>query len=425
MTAMALSFVGLMLIGVPIVFVLGCSIMAYLLASGQSHLLIVLPQRMFAGIDQFTLLAIPLFVMAGNVMDVGGLTRRLLDFSNGVVGRFRGGVSLTAVWTSLMFGGLSGAAAADAAALGSVLIPDMRRQGYDVDYAAALIACCSIMAPLVPPSLAFIIYGALSGTSIARLMIGGITPAVLLAVFYTLYAIWIARRRGYPQLPPLGLAAVIRTGLAAVPVLMLPVLIVVGIRGGIFTATEAAAVAAVYALFIAGIYYRAAGLTHLKKALLDTALLSSAIYVLIAVANIAAFVFALERIPQAVVSGLFSISREPWIVLIMTNVVLLLLGMVLDIVGVLILTVPTLVGLGSALGMDPVHLGVMVVFNALLGFVHPPVGLCLFIVAGIAKRPIERIALQTLPFIGIALIVLMILTFVPGVVLFLPNLIIG
>jgi len=425
MTAMALSFVGLMLIGVPIVFVLGCSILAYLLFTGQSHLLIVLPQRMFAGIDQFTLLAIPLFVMAGSIMDVGGLTRRLLDFSNGLVGRFRGGVSLTAIWASFMFGGLSGSAAADAAALGSVLIPDMRRQGYDVDYAAALIACCSIMAPLIPPSLAMVIYGALSGTSIARLLIGGIMPAVLLAVFYTFYAIWIARRRGYPKLPPMGLAAVIRAALAATPVLLLPIIIIVGIRGGIFTATEAAAVAAVYALCIAGIYYRAAGYTHLKRAMLDTALISSAIYVLIAIANIAAFVFALERIPQMVVSGLFSISHEPWIVLIMTNFVLLMLGMVLDLVGVLILTVPALVGLGKALGMDPVHLGVMVVFNALLGFVHPPVGLCLFIVAGIAKRPMEQIALQTLPFIAIGILVLLILTFVPGVVLFLPNLIIG
>lgn len=425
MTVMALTFVGLMLIGVPIVFVLGCSILAYLLSTGQSYLLIVLPQRMFSGIDQFTLLAIPLFVMAGSIMDAGGLTRRLLDFSNGLVGRFRGGVSLTAVWSSFMFGGLSGSAAADAAALGSVLIPDMRRQGYDVDYAAALVACCSIMAPLIPPSLAMVIYGALSGTSIARLLIGGIMPAVLLAVLYTIYVIWIARRRGYPQLPPFGFVAVLRAALAATPALLLPIIIIVGIRGGIFTATEAAAVAAVYALFIAGIYYRAAGYSHLKRAMLDTAFISSAIYMLIAIANIAAFVFALERIPQAVVSGLFLISHEPWIVLIMTNLVLLLLGMVLDLVGVLILTVPALVGVGQALGMDPVHLGVMVVFNVLLGFVHPPVGLCLFIVAGIAKRPIERIALQALPFIGIALIVLLILTFIPGVVLFLPNLIIG
>jgi C4-dicarboxylate transporter DctM subunit len=425
MTALAISFIVVMVIGVPIVFVLGCSILAYLVFTGQTHLMLVLPQRMFAGVDQFTLLAIPLFVMAGNIMEAGGLTHRLLEFSNSLVGRFRGGMSLTAIWSSFMFGGLSGSAAADAAALGSILIPDMKRQGYHIDYAAALIACCSIMAPLIPPSLAMVIYGALSGTSIARLLIGGIAPAVFLSLFYTIYAIWIAHRRAYPKLPPVSAAGVVRAGLAAIPVLALPLIIIGGIRGGVFTATEAAAVAAVYALLIASIYYRATGVSHLKRAMLETALISSAIYLLIAVANIAAFVFAFERIPQTIVGGLLSISNEHWIVLLLANLVLLLLGMVLDIVGVLILTVPSLMELGQALGMDPVHLGVMVVFNGLLGFIHPPVGLCLFIVAGISKAPVESIALQSLPFLGIALVVLLIVTFSPQIVLFLPNLIVG
>jgi tripartite ATP-independent transporter DctM subunit len=207
--------------------------------------------------------------------------------------------------------------------------------------------------------------------------------------------------------------------------MLLPVIIVVGIRGGIFTATEAAAVAVFYALLVAGLLYRALTLQHLRRALLDTAVISSSIYLLIAMANIAAFIFAKEQVPQAIVQGLFAISENKVVVLLMVNLVLLFLGMFLDVAGILILTVPALVGVGQALGMDPVHMGVMVVFNVLIGFVHPPVGLCLFIVAGVSKSPVERIAIKALPMILIALIVLLVITFVPAVALFLPNAIVG
>lgn len=419
------AFFTTILMGMPIIFVLGVSALAYFVGTGQAAFLLVLPQRMFAGIDQFVLLAIPLFVLAGNLMDVGGLTRRLLALANLCVGRFRGGTSLSTIWGSVMFGGVSGSAAADAAALGSVLIPDMRQQGYDVHYAAALVAISSLMAPLIPPSIAMIIYGALSGTSIARLLIGGIVPALLLAVGLSAYALWIAQRRGYPRSAPPSWGDVGRTITAAAPVLLLPLIIVAGIRGGIFTATEAAAVAVFYALLVAGLFYRALSWRHLRGALLETAIISSAIYLLVAMASISAFIFAKEQVPQAIVAGLFAISENKVAVLLMVNLVLLFLGMFLDIAGILILTVPALVGVGQALGMDPVHMGVMVVFNVLLGFVHPPVGLCLFIVAGIAKAPIERIAISALPMIGIALAVLMVITFVPAVALFLPHLIVG
>lgn len=419
------AFFTTILMGVPIIFVLGISALTYFVFTGQTSFLLVLPQRMFAGIDQFILLAIPLFVLAGNLMDVGGLTQRLLSLANVVVGRFKGGTSLSTIWGSVLFGGVSGSAAADAAALGAVLIPDMKRQGYDVNYAAALVAVSSLMAPLIPPSIAMIIYGALSGTSIARLLIGGVAPAFLLAIGLSVYALWIARRRGYPSSTPPTWRQFLRILAAAGPVMLLPVIIVVGIRGGIFTATEAAAVAVFYALLVAGLLYRALTLQHLRRALLDTAVISSSIYLLIAMANIAAFIFAKEQVPQAIVQGLFAISENKVVVLLMVNLVLLFLGMFLDVAGILILTVPALVGVGQALGMDPVHMGVMVVFNVLIGFVHPPVGLCLFIVAGVSKSPVERIAIKALPMILIALIVLLVITFVPAVALFLPNAIVG
>jgi tripartite ATP-independent transporter DctM subunit len=355
-------------------------------------------------------------------MEVGGLTHRLLAFAKVCVGRFTGGVSLTAIWSSLLFGGVSGSAAADAAALGSVLIPEMKREGYDTSYAAALMGMSSIMAPLIPPSIAMVIYGALSQTSIARLFIGGIAPGLMMAVFLTVYAVWIAKRRNYPRhAPPTG-PEFFWASFHVIPVMVLPVIIVVGIRGGVFTPTEAAAVASLYAFLVAGVLYRTLTLASLRAALLRTALLTAAIYMLIAMANVSSFIFAIEKLPQQVVQGLFAISENQILVLLMVNLILVLLGMVLDAAAILILTVPALMGIGQALGMDPVHLGVMVVFNVLIGFVTPPVGLCLFIVSSVARTRIDQVAWHALPMLGLALVILMLITFFPQIVLFLPDL---
>lgn len=418
-------FLIALIMGLPAVFSLGISALGYFVLTGQSNFLLVLPQRMFAGVDQFVLLAIPLFVLAGNLMDVGGLTRRLLDFANVWVGRFRGGTSLTTIWGSFFLSGVGGSAAADAAAIGSVLIPEMKRQGYDVNYSAALVAASSLMGPLIPPSIAMVIYGALSGTSISRLLIAGIVPGIMLAIGLTLYAVWVAHRNNYSRLTAPTVKQMISATITAIPVILLPVIIIVGIRGGIFTATEAAAVATVYALLIAGVFYRALSWDYLRTALLNTAVLSAAIYLLIAMAHIVAFIFALERVPETVVNALFTVSDNRYVILLLVNLSLLMLGMVLDVTGILILTVPALIGIGHALGLDPVHLGVMVVFNVLIGFIHPPIGLCLFIVSSIAKQPIEKVALATLPMIAIALAILAIIALFPDVVLFLPNTMVG
>lgn len=416
------TFLVTLLIGLPIAFVLGISCLAYFLFTGQTQFLLVVPQRMLAGMDMFVLLAIPLFVLAGNIMDVGGLTRRLIGVANSVVGRFRGGMSLTAIWGCFLFGGVSGSAAADAAAIGTVMVPDMKRQGYDVDYSAALIAVSSLMAPLVPPSIAMIIYGALSGTSISQLLIAGVAPGILLAVFLSVYAVYVARRENYPVAPKQSLRDFAQGFFKALPVLFLPVLIVGGIRGGVVTATEAASVAAIYALLVATFVYRAMSWRFLKEAMVSTAIITAAIYFLIGIANVAGFIFAIEQLPQKTVALLTGISDNPYIILLMVNLILLVMGMFLDTVGVLILTVPALTAIGQTLGMDPVHLGVMVVFNVLVGFVTPPVGLCLFVIAGVTGRPMEKIALKALPMIGIALIVLALITIFPQVSLILPEL---
>lgn len=417
-------FVLTLLMGIPIAFVLGLSAMGYFVATDNLRFLIAVPQRMFSGQDSFILLAIPLFILAGNLMDVGGLTQRLVGFANTLVGRFRGGLSLTAVWGSFLFGGVSGSAAADAAALGTVLTPELKRQGYQEDYSAALIGVSSIMAPLVPPSIAMILYGALSGTSISRLFVAGIVPGILLAIILSIYAMWIAKRRGYPRLPAAGLAEIGRSFVKCAPVLFLPIIIIGGIRGGVVTPTEAAAVAVVYSLLVAGFWYKALSLTRLRQAFLASALISATIYLLIAFAHVLSLIFAIERIPQAVVTALTTVSDNKWVILIMVNMILLVLGMFLDTVGILILTVPALMAIGSQLGLDPVHLGVIVVFNCLIGFATPPVGLCLYVMSGVTKRPIEAISLHALPMVGLAILVLAIITIFPSIVLFLPNLLV-
>lgn len=418
------TFVITLAMGVPIAFVLGLSAVAYFIGTDNIRFMVTIPQRMFAGGDSFILLAIPLFILAGNVMDAGGLTTRLVGFANALVGRFRGGLSMTAIWGSFLFGGVSGSAAADAAALGTTLLPDLRKQGYHEDYSAALIGVSSIMAPLVPPSIAMILYGALSSTSISRLFVAGIIPGIILAFTLSFYALWIAHRRGYPKLAPAGLAEIGRAFGRCAPVLLLPVIIIGGIRGGVVTPTEAAAVAVIYALLVATFWYRVMTWSSLRRVLLQTALMSSTIYILIGMAHVMSLIFALERLPETVVYLLTSVSENRWVILIMVNLILLVMGMFLDTVGILILTVPALVALGGQLDMDPVHLGVIVVFNCLIGFATPPVGLCLYVMAGVSKRPIEAIAIHALPMVGLAILVLALITVFPQIVLFLPELLI-
>lgn len=415
-------FTVTLLLGMPIVFVLVISAMSYFLITGQTQFLITLPQRMFAGMDQFVLLAIPMFVLAGNLMEVGGLTNRLIVFANSLVGRFRGGLSLTAVWGSFLFGGVSGSAAAQAAALSSIMVPDMEKEGYDPDYSAALIATSSVMDPLVPPSITMIIYGSLSSTSISQLFIAGIVPGFLIAIGLSIYAIYVARKRGYRKLAPVSFGEFVRSAWASLPVLLLPFIIIIGIRGGVFTATEASGIAVVYSLLVAAFYYRVLNWSHLRRALLATAIMSTVIYLLIGMANIAALIFAMEQLPKHTVELLTTITDNKYVLLLLVNIILLVLGMFLEATGILILTVPALMAIGHAIGMDPVQLGVMVVTNVVIGFVHPPVGLCLYVVASVTKRKVEAVSWEALPMIGVALIVLVLVTLVPEISLFLPNL---
>ena len=418
------SFFGAFLIflfaGMPIALALGVGGMAYLFFSGNGALVLALPQRMMAGVDQFILLTIPLFLLAGMLMNVGGVTDRIVVFARSMVGHRSGGMSSVTVLSSGFFAGISGSATAEASALGSILIPAMTKQGMPPAYAAALVGVSSIMGPIIPPSITLIIYGVLSGTSIGQLFLAGVMPGVLLAAGLLIYASWRAKRDGFPVSPKMRWeerrAATVRT----LPALVLPLIILVGIKGGIFTATEAAAVAVAYAVFI-GLIYRDLTFARIWEALIASAIVSSAILFITAMASIVAFVFTLEGVPTTIANAVLSVSDNPLVVLLLLNIVLLILGMFLEPISILILTMPILMQFLGIIGMDPVQFGVMVVLNVVIGMATPPVGILLFIVCATSGEKLTAVSREAMPLIGICILVLAMVALIPQIALLLPQ----
>ncbi len=415
------AFIVFMLIGVPIALALAVACAAYLLLTGKSELLLAFPQHMVAGVDVFVLLTIPLFILAGNMMNAGGITDRIVDASRAMVGHIRGGLSLVNVVASMLFGGVSGAATADSSALGSVLIPAMEKEGYEKSYSAALTAVTSVMGPIIPPSITMIIYGVLTRTSIAKLFLAGIVPGLLLGFFLMVYAWLVARKRGYTVSPrPPRKVRAKAIGRAA-PALFLPIIILGGILSGIFTPTESAAVAVIYAFVISAFLYRTLNIRNIGKPLSDTIVLTSSIMLIAGVAKMVGVVFAYDDIPGQVAKVLLSISENKFILLLLINIFLLILGLFLEPLAAMILSLPVLVPIALQIGVDPVHFGIIVVLNLVIGLVTPPVGLCLFIVCGISKVSLEDVSRAALPMIGICILVLMLVTYFPELVLTIPN----
>ncbi|MCB1754112.1 MAG: TRAP transporter large permease [Gammaproteobacteria bacterium] len=421
MGAFLSAFAVFLVAGVPIVVVLGLAALAYVVFNDQMHLIAAFPQRMIAGVDQFVLLTVPLFILAGNLMNAGSITEKIICFCQVLVGRFRGGLAMVNVLSSMLFAGVSGSATADSAALGSVLVPGMKKAGYDAEYAAALTSVSSVIGPIIPPSIQMIVFAVLSGTSVAGLFLAGIVPGILIGVGLMLHAVWVAHKRNYPREKASGSSEILNAAMGAWPALMLPVIILGGILSGVFTPTEAAAVASLYALFISAVVYRSLTWRSLVSVLYDTSVISSVILLVVSMASIISFVFSIEQIPEQVAEAMFSISENKYVILAMITVGLLVLGALMEPIGALILVVPVLLEVGELIGLDPLHLGVIVVMNLVIGLATPPIGLCLFIVCSIAKLPIEKVARASLPQLGICLLVLVLITLVPDLVLFLPR----
>lgn len=415
------TFAGFLALGIPIAFVIGLSAALFFLVQGRIPLTLVV-QRLFSATDSFQLMAIPLFILAGALMNAGGLSQRLVALARVLVGWLRGGLAQISIVTSIFFSGISGAAAAEAAAVGSIMMPAMERAGYRKAFGAAVVAGASLIGPIIPPSIPMILYGVASGTSISSLFLAGAVPGLLLGLAQMGAAHLMAVREGYPRerratLPEVGRA--VRGGLLAA---LMPVIILGGILGGIFTPTEAAAVAVLYALVVGGLVYRELRWAALPPLLWETAVTTGVVMLMIGMTESLGWIMAAERIPQTLASWLLSISAEPWLILLLINLALLLIGIPLEPAPAILILTPVLLPLARELGVDPVHFGVIMVLNLVIGLVTPPVGASLFVVSSIGRVPLVDLSRALVPFIAASLAILLLVTYWPALSLWLPSL---
>jgi len=372
----------------------------------------------------YVLLAVPLFIFSAGLMTAGSLTDRLLRFCNLLVGRFRGGLGHVNVVQSVIFAGMSGSAVADAAGSGKVQIDMMVRGGaYPASYAAALTAATAVIGPIIPPSIPMVLYALVADASIGYLFLGGVVPGLLMGLAQMGINSWMAHRHGFPVAERVPLREFPRLTLEALPALMMPVILLGGIYGGVMTPTEAAAVAAAYAFVVAAVFYRSLTLRQTAYALRESARSTAAIGMLIAGALAFNYVITSENIPNVVRGLLAGWEMEQWVFLLAVNLILLVLGCLLEGSTILLVVVPVLVPTAQALGVDMVHFGVVVVVNIMIGLITPPYGLLLFIVAKLSNQPLAAVVRETLPFVAAMIGALALITFVPDLVLWLPRLV--
>jgi tripartite ATP-independent transporter DctM subunit len=424
--ALMIGFSVLILIGVPIAFAMGVATLLAIVAHGGMPFSL-LAQRALVGADSYALLAIPFFILAGNLMNYGGITSRLIAFANAVVGRFRGGLAQTTVLSTMLFSGISGSAVADATALGKVLIPAMKRQGYGAPFSAALMASASVNGPIIPPSIPMVIYGLSvgKGVSIAALFIGGVIPGLMLGLSLMAMAYYIAVKRNYPVYERVPWRELPRRAVPALWAMMMPVIILVGVTAGIFTVTESAAVAVLYAAFIGLVVYRELKPSDLVPILIQTALDSALVMFIIALASGFGYLMAISGLPREIAAWISSVSTNPIAILLLINGLLLVVGCFMEAIAAMLILIPVLIPIVQAAGIDLVHFGLIMVFNLMLGLLTPPVGILLYICANFAEVKLEDEVREVLPFLGMGLLVLLLLTLFPPLVLWLPDLILG
>ena len=407
-------------IGVPVAITLGVASLAYILSSGIP--LVVVPQKMFAGMDIYVLLCIPGFVLAGNLMNAGGITPRIISFAQAGVGWMRGGLGMTNVASSMLFGGISGTAVADAASIGGMMIPGMKRAGYPADFSAAVTSASSTIGPIIPPSVPMIIVGALSGISVGKMFIAGIIPGLLLGVGMLIITYILSVRRNYPRHPWQGWFHLWQTCLGAFWALAMTALIVGGMVSGFATPTETSIVAAVYAIVVGNLVYRELPLKRVPGLLIDSAVSAAAILLLVGTANVFGWILVSEHIPQMIADAVLSLTTNKYLVILLLNVVLLFVGMFMETIAALIILFIPLLTVAQGVGIDPIHFAVFAVLNLMIGLSTPPVGVCLFVCANIAREPLGRVVKALIPYIITNLIVLMLVSYIPALSIWLPSL---
>jgi C4-dicarboxylate transporter DctM subunit len=415
----------LMMLGVPIAASMALTSILSFLALGAPDLLLMVPQRMYSGTTSFTLLAIPFFILAGNLMNTGGITTRLVHFAQCLVGHIRGGLGHVTVVTNMIMAGMSGAAVADAVGTGNILIPSMEKAGYPRVFSAALVGAASTIGPIIPPSIPFVIYGSMTGTSVGRLFLAGFVPGVLMGMLLMITVAIISKRRGYPRERRASLRELLQATVQAAPAWGSPLIIIGGILAGIFTPTEAAAVASVYALAIGMFLYREITLADLPRILWETVRNSVQVMFIISAASIFGWLLIQQQIPTTMVEGLMALTSQRWLVLLIVNVILLILGCFMEGIAIMLLTIPVFVPLVTQVGVDPVHFGVIMALNSMIGLLTPPVGMCLYAVSSISKVSIWPLARELWPYIVALTACLFLITYIPWLTVWIPNLVMG
>ncbi|MBG9588287.1 TRAP transporter large permease [Cytobacillus firmus] len=410
----------LFLINVPVAVALGLASMIVLMVQDNVPLMVIV-QKMFTSTDSFTLMAVPFFILAGKLMESGGISKRLINFSSTLVGSLHGGLAMVSIVTCMFFAAISGSAAATTAAVGSILIPAMVKRGYDKSFSTAIQAAGGTIGVMIPPSVPLILFGVIAGASIGDLFIAGIIPGIFVGMSLILVAYFISRKRDYGKEEKSSLKEVASAFKSAILAILMPVIILGGIYGGIFTPTEGSVVAVVYGLIVGLLIYKEIKWKDLPEIFISSAITSSVILFIISCASIFGFLLTREQIPAQISEGMLGITSNAIMILIIINVILLIVGTFLETSAAIVIMAPILVPIASAAGMDLVHFGVIMVVNLAIGMITPPVGINLFVASNIAKIRLEHIVRAIMPFIIVLIIDVLILSFMPSISLFLLD----
>jgi len=420
MIAVVVILFLLMLMRVPISFSLCIATIAGVLLTAKLPVMIVV-QRMYNSLDSFTLIAVPLFILTGNIMAMGGVMNDLLAFSDVLVGRFRGGLAYVNVVQSMLFAGITGTAQADTASIGSMLIPAMVKKGYDKDFSVAVTAASSTIGILIPPSIPMVLYGIAGGVSIGSLFAGGLLPGLLFGFVQMAIVFFVSTRRNYPREKGHPIKESLRICVKSIPALMTIVIIIGGTATGFFTATEASAIACVYSLLLGIFYYKELHWKDVPRLILEAAKTMGISALMISAAAALSWFLTSQGIPKALTAAILSVTDNRVVIILLMNVILLIVGMFFDLAPAVTLFTPILLPIATAIGMNPIHFGVMMVVNLAIGLITPPVGVCLFLGCSIANTTISKVMKGFLPFYIVLLIVLLLVAFVPAVSLWIPT----
>jgi len=421
--AVIVVFALLLVLGVPIAFVLGAAGLTHLAVMGDASFYPVAIQRMFSGINSFSMMAIPFFVLAGEIMNRGRITDKLVDFARECVGFVRGGLAYTVVLVAMILSAILGSANAVAAILCSMLVAEMVKDKYTAEFSTSLIASSAIIGPIIPPSVTFILYAVLSGTSVNALFMGGIIPGIMLGIGYMLIIFFKGRKENFPKYTEkLDLKRVFKSLIVSLPALIIPLIIVGGILTGAFTPTESGAIAC-FVAFIAGKFiYRRLKWSDMPKILGDTAILTSAIMIIVALGNVLGWTLAMDQIPQLLSNAILSVTDSQAVVMLLILLALLFIGMFMEAFAAMVIFVPVFAPLAVAAGINDVHFGIVFSLMISVALITPPVGMVLFVSSNVTGVPLAKISRTVVPFVIVSMVIVLILAFVPQLVLFLPEL---